>query len=83
MKEDVYKAKKDFDRESITNIEQLKKLRKWIKKASRDCRDRDNRGFVDELILIEQFLEELEILLFYVDDKQLDFYKRQYKENIQ
>ena len=53
------------------------------KKASRDCRDRDNRGFVDEVILIEEFLDELEVLLFYVDDKQLDFYKRQYKENIQ
>jgi hypothetical protein len=67
----------------VTNPQKLEKLRKWIKKASRDCRDKDNRGFVDELILIEEFLKELEVLLFYVDDKQLDFYKRQYKENIQ
>ena len=53
----------------MTNPQKLEKLRKWIKKASRDCRDRDNRGFVDEVILIEEFLDELEVLLFYVDDK--------------
>ena len=61
----------------MTNIERLKKLKEWIKKASRDCRDKDNRGFVDELTLINDFLGDLEIILNYVDAKQLFYYQNE------
>ena len=61
----------------MTNIEQLKMLKAWIKKASRDCRDKDNRGFSDELTLINDFLDDLEIILNYVDAKQLFYYQNE------
>jgi len=50
-------------------------IRKFVKKAQRDCRDKNIRGFNDEITLINETLDDFEEIVKYVDYKQLKFYK--------
>ena len=53
----------------------VKYIKRFVKKAQRDCRDKNNRGFADEITLINETLDELEEVVKYVDHLQLKFYK--------
>jgi hypothetical protein len=46
-----------------------------VKKAQRDSRDRNNRGFEDEVSLINDTLDQFEEIVKYVDNHQLKFYR--------
>ena len=53
----------------------VKYIKRFVKKAQRDCWDKNNRGFADEITLINETLDELEEVVKYVDHLQLKFYK--------
>ena len=53
----------------------VKYIKRFVKKAQRDFRDKNNRGFADEITLINETLDELEEVVKYVDHLQLKFYK--------
>ena len=46
-----------------------------MKKAQRDSRDRNNRGFEDEVSLINDTLDVFEEIVKYDDDHQLKFFR--------
>lgn len=46
-----------------------------MKKAQRDSRDRNIRGFKDEISLINDTLDQFEEIVKYVDNHQLKFYR--------
>ena len=50
-------------------------IRKFVKKAQRDSRDKNIRGFKDEIAMINETLDDFEEIVKYVDYHQLKFYK--------
>ena len=61
---------------TVSLLEKLKWLRTWIKEVAKKFPDKYVRGFVDSLCLVYEFLDEIESIINYCDDVQLDYYCR-------
>ena len=51
-------------------------LREFVKKAQKHMPDRNNRGYPDSILHLNDVLDGLEDLMNYVDDIQLNYYKK-------
>jgi|TARA_R100001530_G_scaffold17502_1_gene15132 hypothetical protein len=50
-------------------------LRSFIKKAQKHMPDRNNRGYTDGILYLNDVLDGLQDLMKYVDEPQLNYYK--------
>ena len=54
----------------------IQSLRDFLKKVSKNQPDRMNRGFADYIWYLNEVLDSMESILRYVDNPQLDYYRR-------
>ena len=57
-------------------LEKLHSFRLWIKTLVKKFPEKYVRGFTDSLVLVEEFLDEIESIINYCDDVQLAYYCR-------
>ena len=55
--------------------EGTKHLREFIKKASKHMPDKNNRGFTDGMIHLNDIIDGIQDLMKYVDEPMLNYYK--------
>ena len=54
----------------------LANLRKFVKNTSKKHPDKVVRGFTDGIIIINEFLDDIEEIISFIDDKGLAFFRR-------
>ena len=58
----------------------LANLRKFVKNTSKKHPDKVVRGFTDGIIIINEFLDDIEEIISFIDDKGLAFFRRMKQE---
>ena len=55
----------------------IKNLRDFLKKVAKKMPDKENRGFIDHMVYLNNVLDETEKAFQYLDNLQLDYLKKQ------
>ena len=58
----------------------IKNLRDFLKKVAKKMPDKENRGFIDHMVYLNNVLDETEKAFQYLDNLQLDYLKKQRKQ---